>query len=65
MTSHDYLDRLSAAADSARTELENQPMDRWEFFAKASFTREVGVAAGNPLEVITVEVTGVAVRSVR
>mgnify|MGYP001563119802 FL=1 len=65
MTSHDYLDRLSAAADSARTELENRPMDRWEFFAKASFTREVGVAAGNPLEVITVEETGVAVRSFR
>jgi PmbA protein len=65
MSSHDYLDRLNAAADAARTELENQPTGRWEFFAKASFTREVGVAPGNPLDVINVEETGVAVRSVR
>lgn len=65
MSSHDYLDRLNAAADAARTELENQPTGRWEFFAKASFTREVGVAPGNPLDVINVEETGVAVRSAR
>ncbi len=65
MSSHNYLDRLNAAADAARTELENQPTGRWEFFAKASFTREVGVAPGNPLDVINVEETGVAVRSAR
>jgi PmbA protein len=60
-----YLDRLNSAADAARTELENQPTERWEFFAKASFTREVEVAPGNPLDVINVEETGVAVRSSR
>jgi len=65
MSTNDYLDRLNAAAEAARTELENRPMERWEFFAKASFTREVEVAPGNPLEVINVEETGVAVRSVR
>ncbi len=65
MSSHNYLDRLNAAADAARIELENQPTGRWEFFAKASFTREVGVAPGSPLDVINVEETGVAVRSAR
>jgi PmbA protein len=60
---HDYLERLNAAADAARTELENQPAGRWEFFAKASFTREVGVAPGKPLDVINVEETGIAVRA--
>ena len=62
---HDYLERLNAAADAARTQLENQPAERWEFFAKASFTREVGVAPGQPLDVINVEETGIAVRSSR
>lgn len=65
MSSHDYLDRLNAAADAARTELENQSTGRWEFFAKASFTREIGVAPGNPFDAINVEETGVAVRSAR
>ena len=37
MKGTDYLDRLSAAAEAARTELENRPTGRWEFFAKASF----------------------------
>jgi PmbA protein len=60
-----YLDRLNAAADAARTELENRPTGRWEFFAKASFTREVEVTPGVPLDVINVEETGVAVRSAR
>ena len=49
-----YLDRLNAAAESARIELENRPTERWEFFAKASFTREVGVTPGAPLDVIEV-----------
>ena len=65
MNSRGYLDRLNAAADAARTELENQPVGRWEFFAKASFTREVAIAPATPREVINVEETGVAVRSVR
>jgi PmbA protein len=65
MSTNDYLDRLNSAADAAQTELENQPMERWEFFAKASFTRQAEVSPGNPLEVINVEETGVAVRSVR
>ena len=65
MRASNYLDRLNAAAEAARTELENRPIERWEFFAKASFTREVEVAPGDPLEVINVEETGVAVRSVR
>ena len=60
-----YLDRLNAAADAARTELENRPAGRWEFFAKASFTREVEVIPGKALGVINVEETGVAVRSAR
>jgi PmbA protein len=61
----DYLDRLNAAAESARIELETRPSERWEFFAKASFTREVAVTPGAPLDVIEVEETGVAVRSWR
>ena len=65
MSGNTYLDRLNAAADAARTELESQPTGRWEFFAKASFTREVEVAPGNPLDVIHVDVPGVAVRSAR
>lgn len=65
MSVNDYLDRLNAAADAARTELENRPTERWEIFAKASFTREVEVAPGTPLGVIHVEETGVAVRTVR
>ena len=60
-----YLDRLNATAETARTELENQPTERWEFFAKASFTREVEIVPGRPLGVINVEETGIAVRSFR
>jgi PmbA protein len=63
--SNNHLDRLNSAADSARTELENEALGRWEFFAKASFSRQVEIAPGSPLEVINVEETGVAVRSVR
>jgi PmbA protein len=65
MGSNEYLERLNIAAEAARTRLENQPVGRWEFFAKASFTREVEVAPGRPLEVVNVEETGVAVRTVR
>ncbi len=65
MVAPDYADRLHEAAAAARTELENTPVDRWEFFAKASFTREVEVAPGGPLGVIRVDETGVSVRSWR
>ena len=61
----DHLGRLNAAADAARTELESQPVERWEFFAKASFTRESEVTPGKQLRAINVEETGVAVRSTR
>ena len=65
MGTPDYLDRLNAAAEAARSELENRPVERWEFFAKASFAREAEVAPEVPLSVIHVEETGVAVRSLR
>jgi len=61
----DHAERLHTAAASARTLLENSPVERWEIFAKASFAREVEVAPGRPLRVINVEETGVAVRSLR
>ena len=65
MVGNEHLERLNSAADSARTELENRALERWEFFAKASFTRQVEMAPGRPLDVINVEEMGVAVRSVR
>ncbi len=65
MGASNHLERLNAAAEAARTELENRPTGRWEFFAKASFTREVEVSPGTVLEVVDVEETGVAVRSSR
>ena len=61
----DYTNRLHEAAAAARTELDNSAVDRWEFFAKASFTREVEVSPGRPLDVIRVDETGVSVRSWR
>ncbi len=61
----DYVDRLNAAAEAARIELDHRPVGRWEFFAKASLTREVEVAPGNPLKTVNVDETGVAVRSFR
>jgi PmbA protein len=63
-TNH-HLSRLNAAAGAARTELENKPVERWEFFAKASLTREIEVTPGKQLRIISVEETGVAVRSAR
>jgi len=61
----DYAERLHEAARAARTELDNSPVERWEFFAKASTTREVEVTPARPLRVIHVEETGVAVRTWR
>lgn len=63
--SNGHRDRLNSAADAARIELENQLSGRWEFFAKASISRQVEMTPGRPLEVITVEETGVAVRTAR
>ena len=65
MATPDHAERLHTAATSARTLLENSPVERWEIFAKASFAREVEVAPGRPLRVIHVEETGVAIRSLR
>jgi len=65
MAASSHLDRLNAAAEAARIELENRPTERWEFFAKASFTREIEVTPGAPLDIIHAEETGVAVRSSR
>jgi PmbA protein len=57
-----HLDRLHAAANAARTRLEAAGVARWEVFAKASISREVEVATGQPLRVLQIEETGVAVR---
>ncbi len=57
--------RLHEAAAAARSELENAALERWEFFAKASFTREIAVMPNRPLEIVRVDETGVAVRSWR
>lgn len=62
MRASPHIDRLNAAAEAARTQLENQTVERWEVFAKASLTREVEVAPDRPLRVIKVEETGVAAR---
>jgi PmbA protein len=61
----DYAERLHEAARAARTELANSPIERWEFFAKASTTREVEVTPATPLGVIQIEETGVAARTWR
>ncbi len=58
----DHLDRLHATAAAARTRLEAAGTARWEVFAKASMSREVAVASGQPLRVLETEETGVAVR---
>jgi PmbA protein len=65
MDAPDYANRLHEAAAAARTELENSTIDRWEFFAKASSTREVEVTPGRQLGVVRVDETGVSVRSWR
>ncbi|MCK5375603.1 MAG: hypothetical protein KAJ97_00885, partial [Acidobacteria bacterium] len=59
----EYAERLHRAATATREHLERSPVNRWEIFAKASFTREVEVTPARPLRVIDVEETGVAVRT--
>lgn len=59
----DHHDRLHAAAASARTRLEAAGTGRWEIFAKASMSREVEIAPGQPLRVHRIEETGVAIRT--
>lgn len=61
----EYAERLHRAATATREHLERSPVNRWEIFAKASFTREVEVTPARPLRVIDVEETGVAVRTLR
>jgi predicted Zn-dependent protease len=58
-----HLDRLHTAAAAARTRLEAAGAARWEIFAKASTSREVEIAPGQPLRVLRIEETGVAVRT--
>jgi len=60
-----HRDHLRAAASSARDLLVNSDADRWEFFTKASTTREVEVAPGTPPKETLVEEVGVAIRTVR
>lgn len=58
-----HLDRLHAAAAASRTRFEAAATARWEVFAKASMSREVEIALGQPLRVLRIEETGVAVRT--
>jgi PmbA protein len=61
----DHAHRLHEAAAAARTELENCSAQRWELFAKSSFTREVEIRPGRPRSTCEVDETGVSVRSWR
>ncbi len=60
-----HRDHLRSAASTARDLLVNRDADRWEFFTKASATREVEVAPGAPPRETIVEEVGVAIRTVR
>ncbi len=57
-----YRDRLQRAAAVARDLLVHSRAKRWELFAKASYTREVELAAGQPEQVIETQEMGVGVR---
>ena len=65
LNSSGFADRLQAAAAATREHLAGAALDRWEIFAKASFTREIEVTPDRPLRAIDVEETGVAVRTLR
>jgi len=60
-----FLERLHRAAAQTRDLVEYAGADRWEFFAKASYTREVEVKTGGGLVVSHAEEMGVAVRTRR
>ncbi len=60
-----HRDHLRGAASTARDLLVNCDADRWEFFTKASTTREVEVVPGAPPRETLVEEVGVAIRTVR
>ena len=61
----DHLDRLHRAAATARDQLAHAGVPRWEVFAKASAIRELSARPGEKLEILQVDETGVAVRTVR
>jgi len=60
-----YQERLRSAASTAHDLLANCGAERWEFFTKASLTREVEVVSDQPPREIEVEEVGVAVRTLR
>jgi hypothetical protein len=60
-----HQERLRSAAATARDVLARSGPCRWEVFTKASVTREVEVAPGEPPRELQVEEMGVAVRTVR
>jgi PmbA protein len=64
---HAYPDRqrLHQIAATGRDLLTRSGVDRWEFYAKASVTREVAIVPGTPPRVTQVEEVGAAVRTVR
>jgi PmbA protein len=57
-----YRERLNQATATARDLLTHSPSERWEVYAKGSFTREVAVVPATGLEVIHSEETGLGVR---
>jgi predicted Zn-dependent protease len=66
MTSHQppsYIDHLRHAATSTRDLLAHAPSRRWEFFAKASASRELEVTREGSVQVIQAEEMGVSVRT--
>jgi len=58
-------ERLRQAAAAARDLLAHTPVERWELFAKGSFTREIEVSRQRPLQVVHTEETGIAIRTSR
>ena len=61
----DHLERLHRAAAAARDQLAHAGVPRWEVFAKASAIRELSLRPGERLEVLQVDETGVAARTLR
>ncbi len=61
----DHVERLHRAAAAARDQLAHAGVSRWEVFAKASAIRELSARPGERLEILQVDETGVAVRTLR
>ncbi len=60
-----FVDRLQRSAAATRDLLAHSAVPRWEIFAKASSVRAVTVTGHGPEQVLELDETGVAVRSVR